>query len=233
MTRLAVMQPYLFPYIGYFHLMHAVDRFIVLDDVAYIKRGWINRNRILIDGQPARFTLPVRDASQNRPIRAHERADDERWRARFLRTLESSYHRAPHFVPAFELVTTVLDDPERHLSPWLATSLQRICSYLSLPVKIVPTSSVYGNAGLGKQDRMIDFCRREDATQLVNASGGMPLYAVEDFGAAAIDLRFVRPLFTPYPNARGTFVPALSILDVLMHNHPDEVRERLLTYDLV
>lgn len=232
MTRLAVMQPYLFPYIGYFHLMHAVDRFVVLDDVGYIKGGWINRNVILVDGTPTRFTLPVHNVSQNRLILEHERADDERWCSRWLRTLERSYGKAPCFVPTFDLVISVLADPERRLSPWITMTLQRICTHLSLPVTIIPTSSIYANAEIRGQERMIDICWREHATQYVNAGGGTSLYSPSRFDAASINLRFVRSRFTPYSQAATSFVPGLSILDVLMHNHPEEIRERLFTYDL-
>jgi hypothetical protein len=232
MTRLAVMQPYLFPYIGYFHLIHAVDRFVVLDDVSYIKGGWISRNRILVNGQPKSFTIPVRDASQNRPILAHERADDARWRARFLRTLELSYCKAPYFSAVFEIATIVLGHTEQRLSPWITMSLQRVCDYLSLSVEFVPTSSVYGNAQLSRQDRMVDICQREGATELVNAIGGTQLYSVAHFATVPIQLRFIHSRFTPYRHAHGGFVPALSILDVMMHNHPEEIREHLFTYDI-
>ena len=64
----AIMQPYLFPYIGYWQLIHAVDTFVIFDDVNYIKKGYINRNNILVNGQKQTFTLELMSASQNKLI---------------------------------------------------------------------------------------------------------------------------------------------------------------------
>src|SRR6266498_1735594 len=106
------MQPYLFPYLGYFQLIHAVDRFVVYDDVAFIKQGWVNRNRILINGQPSYVTVPLKQASSFRQIRDIEIDDspqNREWPSRFLKSVDNAYRRAPQFTHVFPLIESVVD----------------------------------------------------------------------------------------------------------------------------
>lgn len=232
MPRIAVMQPYLFPYLGYFHLMHAVDRFIVLDDVNYIPRGWINRNAILAGGRASRFSIPVRSASQNRKINELERGDDVKWRSKFLRRLESSYRKAPCFAPTMSLVTEILESAERHLATWLVMSLRRTCVQLGLDTDILPTTVPYDNHALKAEQRIVDICRRENAGTYVNLIGGRSLYDVQRFAERSVQLRFTRSRFPPYRQFKHDFVPGLSILDVLMFNDTAQLRVQLSAYDL-
>src|SRR4051812_4492478 len=102
------MQPYLLPYIGYFQLIAAVDRFLFLDDVNYINRGWINRNRILLGGKDHLFTLNLKEVSQNKKINEIEIAKDERWTAKFLRTVESAYRKAPHYSAVMPILQEIV-----------------------------------------------------------------------------------------------------------------------------
>lgn len=101
--KIAVMQPYLFPYIGYFQLLNAVDMFVVFDDVNFIKKGWINRNNILVNRQKYLFTVPLKDASQNKLIKEVQIADDG-WQEKFLKTVAQSYKKAEFFDEAFALI---------------------------------------------------------------------------------------------------------------------------------
>lgn len=232
MSAIAVMQPYLFPYLGYFHLLHAVDRFVVLDDVAWINRGWINRNRIATATGEFRFTLPVHGASQNRAIRAVERADDAHWRAGFRRTLRESYGGATNFNRTMQLVDAALDHPERQLAPWLGHVLALTCSELGITTFIQPTSTTNENASLPRTGRILDICRREGATTYVNLSGGRNLYDPAEFETAGVRLQFVNSRFPAYRQPIPAFLPGLSILDVLMRCGADERQEQLLAYEL-
>src|ERR1051325_10810193 len=114
--RIAIMQPYLFPYIGYFQLINAADKFVILDDVNYINCGWINRNRILINGIDKLFTLPLKDASQNKSINAIEILADNPLKDKLLKTLELSYKKAPYFQVVFPLIQKIILNEERNLS---------------------------------------------------------------------------------------------------------------------
>src|SRR5438477_7324862 len=155
--RLAVMQPYFLPYIGYFQLMSAVDKFVLLDDVNFITRGWINRNRIAVNGEPHWLTLPLAKASQNRLISEIELVDDPSWKRKTLRTVELSYHRAPHSSEVLQLFSDILNQARGSLSVFLSRQLQQMADYIGIKVQIASTSSVYPKEGRSGQDRIIDI----------------------------------------------------------------------------
>jgi hypothetical protein len=227
--RLAIMQPYFFPYLGYFQLMAAVDRFVVYDDVAFIKNGWINRNRILTSNGPEYFTVPLAGASSFRPIRDTRCAPPSAWRDKMLRTLSQVYARAPQRSAGLTLVEQVLRVADSESIRDLAVaSLREVCSYAELSPSWQDSSSVYENSDLSGVDRVLDICRREGATRYVNAPGGRSLYEPARFVAQQIELRFISPVLGPYAQSRSaTFVPGLSVLDLIM-NAPRAEVARLL-----
>lgn len=227
---LAIMQPYLFPYLGYFQLIAAADRFVVYDDVTYIKNGWINRNRILDprkDRTIATFTVPLRGAGSHVAIRDVAINEATDWRRRLLLTISQTYKRAPQFERVFSLVSGVITRPETHIRALAVESLRAVCAYLDLSREWVESSSVYGNRELAGPTRVLDICRREGATRYVNAIGGRKLYHQPDFADAGLELRFVEPALFTYPQLENAFVPGLSIIDVLMFNERDRVRRSL------
>jgi hypothetical protein len=233
---LAIMQPYLFPYIGYYQLLDAVDRFVIYDDVTYIKQGWINRNNTLSNGQALLFTLPLIDASSNRLIRdiqVHDRLF-EPWKGKFLRTLAQSYSKAPYVGKVVSLVEHVLEKAVGHsISEVALDSLLVVQQYLGLKTEMVPTSSHYGNTELSGQQRVLDICRREGATAYINPIGGQQLYDKDIFRAHGLELSFIQARKVPYKQFKNEFVPWLSILDVLMFNSVEETRDLLREYELV
>jgi len=234
--KVAIMQPYIFPYLGYFQLLHAVDTFVVYDDVAFINRGWINRNRILIGSEPTYFTIPLSKASQNRLIKDTTIASEQydRFHKKFLATLHASYHKAPFYRETLRLVEEILAQNVGSIADMACTSIKRVSTHLGIGTRIVGTSAVYANAQLKKADRLIDICRQEGADTYINAAGGQELYTKEEFAADGITLRFLCSQPVEYPQVgRGSFVPHLSILDVLMNNSPATVAEMLSRFDLV
>jgi len=233
--KLAVMQPYLFPYLGYFQLLGAVDHFVVYDDVAFIKRGWINRNRILVGGKPHLFSVPLSDASCFKPIHETEvdRQGYARWLRKFLMTVERSYARAPLYTPVRRLIDAVFEGFEGSIAELARRSIVRTAEYLGLSTAIVATSRGYGNGALKGRDRLIDIARRDGADTYVNAIGGRELYAQEDFAAEGIGLLFLKPRPVRYPQWGEAFVPSLSVIDAMMFNAPARIGELLLEFDLV
>jgi hypothetical protein len=218
MTRLAVMQPYLFPYLGYWQLIRAVDRFVILDDVSYINRGWINRNRILVNGSATYFTIPLAQASQNRRICDIHLQGDGSWRDKLVRTLEVTYRRAPHFSEVFPFCERLLAFAEPRLAEYVTHQLMETAALLGLTTEFVPSSRCYGNDLLTGQERIVDICHREGATTYCNLPGGRSLYNAESFRCAGVALGFIAPVLAPYPQRSPQFVPGLSIIDVLMAN---------------
>ena len=233
--KLAIMQPYFFPYLGYFQLLHAVDRFVVYDDVAFIKQGWVNRNRILINGQPSYVTVPLKQASSFRLIHEIEIDDSPQnrlWPARLLKTVDNAYRRAPQFDRVFPLIESVLDAGATRVGELARDSVRAVAAHLGLNCEWIDTSATYGNADLAGQERVLAICRAERATEYVNAAGGVELYSREEFARAGITLRFLALSPAEYRQFGAPFVPWLSIIDVLMFNTPSEVADLIGRYEL-
>jgi hypothetical protein len=232
--KLAVMQPYLFPYIGYYQLLHAVDRFVAYDDVNFIKQGWINRNRILVNGDASFITVPVRDRSSFRLIRDVEiDGADAPWRSKLLKTIANTYRRAPHFRDVFPLVERVFTTPATHIAAMALDSLTAVMSYLGMSVPIERSSVAYAHVEGKGQDRVIAICRQAGATEYVNPSGaGIELYSTDAFAAAGVQLHFLQPELAEYRQFGAPFVPGLSMIDVLMFNPPPAVCRLLERYQL-
>ena len=213
------MQPYFLPYIGYWQLIAAVDVFVLLDDVHYINRGWIARNRIASGGRAQWLTLPLQGASQNRLICDLDLVADDGWRARTEKTVRYSYSKAPCFDSTFSLFSELLVQAQGNLSLFLATSIARIASLLGVGTEIIPTSRVFPKGELRGQQRIIDICKRLGATEYVNPPGGTELYEAGEFREAEIGLYFLRPQLADSGLLSGASDGTiLSILDTLMMN---------------
>ena len=226
------MQPYFVPYIGYLQLMAAVDRFVLLDDVNFINCGWINRNRILVGGREHLVTIPLRGASQNQKINQIALGDDAAWRARLQKTIEQSYRKAPFYAETMAVLAQIIACPEPMLAPYLRFSLSTLAAWLELPCQIVGSSSVYDNSDDKGAQRIMDICRQEQASVYVNAPGGRDLYDSADFAARGVQLRFLKPRLDAYAQAAETFIPGLSIIDVLMHQGRAATRQALFSAEL-
>jgi len=227
--KLAVMQPYLFPYLGYFQLVAAVDKFVFYDDVAFIKNGWINRNRILVAGKPAYFTVPLSGASPNLRINDLRTVDGEAWRTKLAESLRHAYARAPYFKAASTLFAEAAVAGESSIAEMAKRSILAVADYLRIETAFVPSSTTYGNAAMRGSERVLDICRREYADQYLNLPGGKDLYEASHFAAAGVALRFIEPRLPAYRQGPGAFQPGLSILDVLMFNSRDEAAGMLAT----
>jgi hypothetical protein len=232
--KLAIMQPYLFPFLGYFQLIAAVDKFVIYDDVTFIKRGWINRNHILLHGKPHLFTVPLQGASQNLLIRdiALHPVEYPKWREKFLKTIAVAYADAPFYGTVREMLLQVLDVAPASIADLARQSLLMVCRYLDLPTQLLPTSSVYLNSHLRAQDRILDICVLEGAKTYFNTPGGRELYSDTSFQERGVALRFLRSQLPAYPQPCGAFVPNLSIIDVMMFNSVETIRSMLEHYEL-
>lgn len=231
--KLAIMQPYFFPYIGYWQLLNHVDRFVIYDDVNYIKRGWINRNRILINGDPKLLVIPLRDASQNKAICDHVIDESAAWRAKMLRSVDNAYRRAPYFSDAFPVINSIISCDTADLAAFLKNGLVTLSDYLGITTQIVSTSRGYDNAGLLGQGRIMDICNQENCDSYVNLEGGRALYDSKDFDAAGLSLEFLSTNRLSYAQRADSFTENMSIVDVLMAVGREGVRELLPNFSLV
>ena len=224
--RLAVMQPYFVPYIGYFQLMSAVDKLVLLDDVSFINGGWINRNRIAVQGEPDWLTLPLVQASQNRLINQLEIVDDPSWKRKIIRKLELSYQSAPFADKIQPLILEMLREAHGPLSTFLLSHLRRLADYIGIATQIEQASARHPKNALTGQRRILDICVREGATSYVNLPGGRSLYDPGLFASTGIELLFLDPNLSGLTlRHSGQEGPCLSILDLLMLNPVAAVRE--------
>ena len=220
------MQPYFFPYIGYFQLMQAVDLFIIHDRVKYVKKGWINRNRILQNGHDAVISLPLKHASDTLDIRDREIAADFD-RERLLNRINEAYRRARHFAHAFPLIERVIRHDDGNLFAFLRNSLVETAGYLGIETRVATASTFAIDPSLKGQDMVIALCRGADADVYINAIGGTELYSAAAFRSAGLELKFVRSGSFEYRQFGADFVPWLSIIDVMMFNDADAIRQCL------
>lgn len=234
MNSLAVMQPYLFPYIGYFQLINAVDTFIFYDDVDFIKNGWINRNKILINGDPKYITIPCSNASSFKKINTVEHNLDPRKRKKLLKKIRFSYANAPFFNSVYPVVKSVLNYDSNKIADIAVKSLLDTCGYLRLDAIFKKSSECFNNHDLDAADRLIDITKQEGADHYINAFGGKELYEKKYFKKRDLKLSFLKPEEVQYEQFGDKFVPWLSIIDVMMFNEPDLIKRNFLkSYQLV
>ena len=233
MKRVAIMQPYFFPYIGYFQLIAAVDQFVLYDNIKYTKKGWINRNRFLQNGKDVMFSLPLKKDSDSLDVCERELAGDFD-REHLLNQLKGAYRRAPYFEQTFALVEQIVRCEEGNLFRYLHHSIVQTCKHLGITTDIKSSSEVAIDHDLHGQDKVIALCEALDATTYVNAIGGVELYSREVFRAKGIELKFIRSLPFEYIQYDAPFVTWLSIIDVLMFNRLDIVQANVTSdYELI
>jgi len=231
--RVAIMQPYFFPYIGYFQLINAVDTFIIYDNIKYTKKGWINRNRILRNGADTPFSLPLKKASDALDVFEREVSPDFDGKKQ-LNLLLEIYRKAPHREAAMALIEDVLMESERNLFTFLHGSIKKICQFLGISTNIIVSSTIDIDHSLQSQDKVIALCRSVDADVYINPIGGMQLYSRDIFAEAGVELKFLRSRLIEYPQFNAPFIPWLSIIDLMMFNSAEELRKQISQgYELI
>ncbi|WP_452227713.1 WbqC family protein [Lacinutrix sp. MEBiC02404] len=233
--KIAIMQPYVFPYIGYFQLIHAVDEFVFYDDVNFIKRGYINRNNLLVNGEKHQFVIPCKNISQNKLIKDIEILFDDKGKQKFLKTLQQTYKKAPFFNEVYFLLEKLItEDSSKTISEFAIGSIKAISNYLSLTCKWAVSSKDYEESrGLKKEERLIQVAKKAKATTYINPLGGLELYKKEDFESHDITLHFLKSNNINYKQFSNDFVPWLSMIDVLMFNSILDIKKMLNEFELI
>ena len=224
------MQPYFFPYLGYWQLLSVADTFVIYDDVNFIKQGYINRNSILVGNEAQKITLEVIGASSNRLINEVQVGNNTK---KLLKGIDQAYKKAPEYEKVFPLIQSVLENQEKNLAKFLGNLIQKISTYLDIDVKILYSSEIEKNSNLKAQDKVLDICQRLGASHYVNAIGGQELYSKEAFKANNIEFNFLQAELTAYKQFKNEFVPYLSIIDILMFNSKKDVLSMLNKYKLI
>lgn len=227
------MQPYFLPYIGYFQLLASVDQFIVYDNIKYTKKGWINRNRMLLNGRDAMFSLPLKKGSDLLDVVERELAADFD-RTKLLNQFKGAYGRAAQFESTYPILERIVLHEEANLFRYIHHSIVQLCEHLSIDTDIRISSEMHIDHELKSQDKVLALCKAAGADTYINTIGGIELYAKADFRIQGIDLQFIKTKPFEYAQFGDAFVPWLSILDVLMFNPLNTVRSYINeNYELI
>ena len=227
--KLGIMQPYFFPYIGYFQLISAIDTFVIYDDVNYFKSGWINRNYILSQGHKSRITLQLHGASQNEIIKNIVVGQN---RGKLVKTIEHSYAKAPQYSSVYPILKKIILFNENNLALYLENSLKEISRFIGLQPNWLRSSELHKDNTLRGQDKIIAICKILGAHDYINSISGKELYSKDRFSHDGIRLSFIKPDIAKYDQMKNQFIPNLSIIDVLMFNPVNTIHTYLKEYSL-
>ena len=231
--KLGLMQPYLFPYIGYFQLIANCDLFVIYDDVQYIKGGWINRNRILLNATPHYITLPLRNDSFRLNINQRFFAPGfEKHKKHLLEKVQNGYRKAPFFASAYKLVRECLQSTDENVASFTTQTIKRSCQYLDITTPFAISSEIPKDPNLLAEDRVLSINKVLKSDVYINPVGGVELYQREHFARQGITLQFIRTKNFQYSQFAAPFIPFLSIIDVMMFNSKEQIRKFLTAYEL-
>jgi len=229
--KLAIMQPYIFPYVGYFSLINSSDKILFYDDVNFIKRGWIHRQRILINGKDHLFTIPLNKPSQNKKINQIEISENES-RVKIIKSIENAYKKAPYFKEVFPIIEKVILGKYTHIDEMAISSLIAVCKYLNLDINYDRSSKADPNSqGQEKCERLASITKTLGFSNYVNVINDM--YDKETFKTKGVNLFFNDHKIKPYKQFGKPFVSHLSIIDVLMFNSIRDVKKLILSYHII
>ena len=233
MTTVAIMQPYSFPYLGYLQLCHVADIFVFLDDVHFIKRGFVNRNRIAVGGRESLFSIPIKGASQNRMIGELMVGEDYgKFERKFLTMLRQGYSKACSYADGLDYVLGSLSKSMDGIAAIAMESVKRASDLLGVKTEFMQSSLVAPDRVSKGADAIVEICSRLGATRYVNPPGGRHLYSPGQFADAGIELRFLQPSLRPYSQQCGEFLPGLSVIDPIMCLPSGDRSQVLIGYEL-
>lgn len=231
--KIAIMQPYFLPYIGYFQLINCVDKFVIYDNIEYTKKGWINRNRILANARDEYFTIPLKNDSDYLFITNRKLADNSTKNlTKIVNKVEAEYRKAPYYNKVFPILKAVFLNSEVNLFRYIQFSLTTILDYLGISTEIVIASEINIDHSLKAQDKVLAICEALKADEYINPIGGITLYLKEDFSKKNIRLSFIQSEQIKYKQFKNEFIPWLSIIDVMMFNSREKVRKMLNEFEL-
>lgn len=230
--KVGIMQPYFFPYIGYWQLINAVDTFIVYDNIKYTKKGYINRNNFLINGKKTLFSIPLVKDSDYLNI-VDRRIAPEFNKYKLIDKFKNAYFKAPFKDDVLDLIESIMYYENVNLFEYIYNSIVKICEFLNIKAKLIVSSDIDIDHSLKSEQRVIGLCKYMQCSEYINAIGGVKLYDKEYFKKYDIKLDFIKSNYIKYKQYDSEFVPNLSIIDVMMFNPQEKVREMLDDYELV
>jgi WbqC-like protein family len=226
----AVMQPYFFPYLGYFQLVAHVDVFVVYDDTQYVKQSWINRNRILEHGAATYLTLPVASRSHRDLICEKPLHEPCRHQRKLLTRIRHAYHAAPHLESVVAFLEPLFPGHDETIASFNVRALRALQEFLGVRTRLLLASERAYPRFRTAQERIIRICLEEGAARYVNPirARSLGLYDQAAFTTAGLELSYLSTeADTRYDQNGGPFISDLSVIDILMFNSPAQTRELL------
>ena len=231
--KVAIMQPYFLPYIGYFQLINAVDVFVVYDNIQFSKKGWFHRNRILVNSKDEYFTLPLKKDSDYLNVNQRWLSDSwEQEKLKTLRIIKENYKKAPFYLSSLPIIEEIFNFKSTNLFDFIYNSIIKINSILDIKSKIVLSSTLAIDHELKAQLKVLAICENLQASHYINPIGGILLYDAPSFEKRKIGLSFLKSKNIHYPQFNNEFLPWLSILDIMMFNDISTIKAWLKDFDL-
>lgn len=227
---LGAMQPYFFPYLGYFDLINRSDRWIVFDTPQYMREGWVNRNRILHSHEGWQYIIvPLKKHSRDTPINQVEAVDFPDWRRKIVNQFTHYRGRAPYYRETVALLEDCLAGQESNLSRLNVRCLGKVCGYLGIRWEPEIFSEMHLSLGLVEEsaDWALRMAEAVGATEYLNPPGGAALYDAERFARHGIRLCIQENFNFEYECGAYAYIAKLSVLDVLMWVRPAEIKTHL------
>jgi len=226
--KVAIMQPYFLPYIGYFQLLNYVDLWIVFDNIQYIDKGWINRNRILHPEHKKEWqyiTIPLDSRKQFSKINDIKIKQEIDWRKIILGKLTLYKKKSRFYNEVFSFINNVFNTNENNLSEFVTRSIRYTADYLGIKTKILVLSNMelpltnINHPG----DWALRICESIGAKEYINPFAGKDLFNNKKFKDSNIKLNFLKSKMVVYDQKRHEFIPGLSILDSMMWNSKSQL----------
>ncbi|MDD2476907.1 MAG: WbqC family protein [Dysgonamonadaceae bacterium] len=232
--KLGIMQPYFFPYIGYWQLINSVDVFVVYDNIEFTKNSWIRRNRILLEGRDKLFTLPLKKDSDYLDVRERYLAENfPEKREKIISQINNAYSKAPQFYNVFSLIKECVELNQNNLFEYIYYSIIRVMKYLNIETEIIISSNININHSLQGKHKVMEICKFLGSDVYINPIGGVNLYDKSEFASKEIQLKFLQTEEFEYEQFGNPFVPNLSIIDVMMFNNKIAVKDLLDKYRMI
>jgi len=230
--KVGIMQPYFLPYIGYWQLIKSVDLFVVYDNIQYTKKGWFNRNRYLLNGKDATFSVYLKKDSDL--LNVNKRfLSSEFCRKKLIASFQNAYSGAPFKSEILPMVGKIINCPCDNLFDYIYNSIKEICQYLKIQTTIVTSSTINIDHSLKSEQKVIAICKELQADTYINSISGIKLYSKQKFALENIELKFIKSKPTSYTQFNDKFVEWLSVLDVMMFNSQKEIDKMLDEYELL
>lgn len=226
----AIMQPYFFPYLGYFSLIKESDLFILFDTPQYIRHGWINRNQILNNhGKPFYIMVPLMKMKRETPINQMIIRNNENWQQKLFEQLKVYKNKAPFYHQVTEMLQNVFGKTTDSIVTLNYNAIKEVCSYLDIttPIKIFSEMELDIQDVHAADEWALNICEAIGATNYINPIGGLDFFDQKKYSERGIDIKFLKHLPVEYSQFENEFIPHLSILDVLMFNDPNKIQDLL------